>query len=70
MHSSKIDQNINLLVEFLFLFKDLVYDERKIGTMWGETSMRHLGKLQFARNENPQQHPILAPPLYHPKLRP
>ena len=29
-----------------------------------------LGKLQFARNENPQQHPTLAPLLYHPKLRP
>ena len=27
----------------------MVYDERKIGTMWGETSMRHLGKLQFAK---------------------
>lgn len=45
----RTDPNINLLVEFLILFKDLVYDERKIGTMWGETSMRHLGKLQFAK---------------------
>ena len=26
-----------------------MYDERKVGTMWGGTSMSHLGKLQFGK---------------------
>ena len=26
-----------------------MYDERKVGTMWGGTSMSHLGKLQLGK---------------------